>query len=246
MIKIDSAYLKELEALQVPEEKKSIEFHDSELRGFRVRKNYGGTISFLVAWRMGKGKREEVVVGKYPKMSISNARICATVMLAEKLKNRKASAVGEDNMENIILGNKKISVTKEDADILTSFGGERGAASDAEAAPFKPKRKKGMFKAAAESEPPAEPVSTEDKIIAFMSPVAQACIALHKIGTQRDAIFRKDVLEKIQKEYGDKAVLEASKDYLEAFKSSSKDLMEFEKIDSVRDANFVLRSWIEG
>jgi len=244
MVKIDIDYLKELEELQVPEDKKSMEFHDSELRGFRVRKNYGGTISFLVSWRMGKGKREEVVVGKYPQMSIPNARICATAMLAEKLKNRRASAVGEDDMENITLGNKKISVTKEDADILASFGGEKES-KPAEETAGKPKRKRGMFRAAAEAEP-SEPQSAEEKIIASMSPVAQACIELSHIGTQRDAIFRKEILEKIQKEHGDGAVSEASKDYLEAFKSSSKDLMDFEKIDSVRDANFVLRSWIEG
>jgi len=245
-VKIDSAYLKEMERLEVPQEKRYIDFSDADLRGFKVRKNYGGTISFIVAWKIRR-KREEVVIGKYPNMTPENARICATVMLAEKLKNRRVS-VCDDDMERDSEVISSFMDDKEDLETNKSSSSNTHVPSESEEVPVRPK-KKGRFASLALGEGPVteedKKKAREDKIIRSMGALSQVSVMLQHIGTKRDEEFRTEMFKKIQEESGEEAVIEAANEYLLVYNKATEGLMEFEKIDCIKDANFVLRNWLE-
>jgi len=250
-VKIDSAYLKEMEKLEVPQEKRYLDFSDADLRGFKARKNYGGTISFIVAWKIRK-KREEVVIGKYPTMTPENARVCATVMLAEKLKNRRVSVCDDDaerdkEVINAFMNDDRdVSKKAESRNAVTPPSD--GQLAHADDTPPRPK-KKGRFASLALGEAPVTEEEKkkvrEEKIINSMGALSQASVRLRHIGTKRDEEFRTEMFRKIQKESGDNTVLEAANEYLEVYNKATEGLMGFEKIDCIKDANFVLRNWLE-
>src|SRR5215211_6819433 len=64
---------KTLDTLPLPEQGKRLEVYDNKLRGLLIRVTSNGTKSFTV-YRRVNGKPQRVKLGRYPDMSIEQAR----------------------------------------------------------------------------------------------------------------------------------------------------------------------------
>jgi hypothetical protein len=70
-----------LDTLPLPEPGKRLEVYDNKIRGLLIRVTSNGTKSFTV-YRRVNGKPQRVKLGRYPDMSIEQARRRAQKMLS--------------------------------------------------------------------------------------------------------------------------------------------------------------------
>lgn len=64
----------EIDALQLPEFGKRTDYQDSKVSGLNIRISHAGTKTFSVLRRIKNGRLERVTLGRYPNMSIDQAR----------------------------------------------------------------------------------------------------------------------------------------------------------------------------
>jgi integrase len=76
-----------IDALELPDNNKRLYFYDTKVRGLELMLTSQGTKSFKV-YRKHKGKPLRVTLGKYPEMTIENARNTASQVIAEMIQGK--------------------------------------------------------------------------------------------------------------------------------------------------------------
>ena len=73
-LKLTDTYLRNLK----PSGSKQVEIFDTQVTGLSVRHSPGGKIAFCLQYRMDGKKNRRLTLGRYPQMSLSEARTAAS------------------------------------------------------------------------------------------------------------------------------------------------------------------------
>ena len=90
---------------------KPYEICDTELRGFRVRVQPSGVISFICTYRTRLGRRHRVVLGRHPAMSPAQARDEARKVLGDVARGidsaAERAAERQQDFDNVLMNGER-------------------------------------------------------------------------------------------------------------------------------------------